>query len=136
MPEINITRLVADVDPFAFSHSIAEGGQGAGPDTWANATAEAVERPLVDSADRDSVRSYFAGFGAWDDDEIAAWSDAELDALVLQYASGDLREVQSLCPGDGLADVDWAQAEDLAHDGVISGNLFVSDGALYISLSD
>lgn len=136
MPEINITRLVSDVDPFAFSHSIAEGGQGAGPETWRAATAEAQERPLVDSADRDSVRRFFAGFGAWEAEEIAAWSDAELDALVLQYASGDLREVQSLCPGDGLADVDWAEAEELAQAGTISGNLFVSDGALYISLSE
>jgi len=136
MPEINITRLITDASPFDFSHSIAEGGKNAGPETWAAAKAEAQERPLLAPEEREAVRGFFAGFGAWEAEEIAAWSDDELDALVLQYASGDLREVQDLCPGDGLADVDWAEAEELAHAGTIGGNLFVSADQLYISLSE
>ena len=135
MPEINVTRLITDADPFAFSHSIAEGGKNAGPDTWANAKAEATERPL-EIDDREGVKEFFAGFGAWERDEIAAWTDAELDALVLQYASADLREVQSLCPGDGLGDIDWAEAEELAQAGTINGALFASDDQLFIALYD
>jgi hypothetical protein len=95
----------------------------------------ATDRPL-EIDDRDSVKEYFACFGAWDREEIAAWSAADLDALVLQYASGDLREVQSLCPGEGLADVDWTAAEELAQEGTIGGHLYVSDGNLFIELSD
>lgn len=106
MPEINVTRLITDADPFAFSHSVAEGGKNAGPETWAAANAEAAERPLLEAGDRDAVREFFQGFGAWEAEEIAAWSDAELDALVLQYASGDVRELQNLCPNDGLGDID------------------------------
>lgn len=136
MPEINITRLIVDADPFAFSHSIAEGGKNAGPDTWAAANAEASSRPLPAPEDRQSVRNFFAGFGAWEADEIAAWSDAELDALVLQYASGDLREVQTLCPGDGLGDIDWQEAEVLSEAGTIGGRLFASGANLYIYLGD
>lgn len=136
MPDINITRLINDADPFAFSHSIAEGGKNAGPETWAAANAEAEERPLLDVGDRDAVRDFFAGFGAWGPEEIAAWSSAELDALVLQYASGDLREVQDLCPGDGLGGIDWAEAEELAQAGTISGRLYASGDELFIMLED
>lgn len=136
MPEINITRLIVDADPFAFSHSIAEGGKNAGPETWAAANAEASTRPLLAPEERDAVRDFFANFGAWEAEEIAAWSDSELDALVLQYASGDLREVQSLCPGDGLGGIDWEDAEELSQAGTIGGNLFASGADLYIYLGD
>jgi hypothetical protein len=135
MTSINVTRLVSDADPFDFSASVAERGKNAGPETWSNAKVEATDRPL-EIDDRDSVKEYFACFGAWDREEIAAWSAADLDALVLQYASGDLREVQSLCPGEGLADVDWTAAEELAQEGTIGGHLYVSDGNLFIELSD
>lgn len=136
MVEVIITRLIVDADPFAFSHSIAEGGKNAGPDTWAAANAEASSRPLLAPDERQSVRDFFAGFGAWEPEEIAAWSDSELDALVLQYASGDLREVQSLCPGDGLGDIDWSEADALAEAGTIGGRLFAFGADLYIYLGD
>lgn len=135
MPQINITRLIEDADPFDFSHSAAEGGKNAGAETWAAANAEAEARPL-EIEDREGVRDFFRGFGAWSDDEIAAWSDAELDALVLQYASGDLRELQALCPGDGFAGIDWKEAKELSSAGTIGGNIFEADGALYIYLGD
>ncbi|RWP84717.1 MAG: hypothetical protein EOR11_19855 [Mesorhizobium sp.] len=132
MPYIDVTRLVNDVDPFELSRSIAEAGKDAGSTSWRNATTEATERPLLAEGDREDVREYFKGFGAWDDEEIAAWSDSELDALVLQYAAGGLREVQSLCPGDGLADVDWQEAEALAERGTVGGNLYPQGDSLMI----
>jgi hypothetical protein len=135
MTSIDVTRLISDIDPIEFSASIAERGKNAGPETWANAKAEATERPLsID--DREGVKEYFAGFGAWEREEIAAWSDSELDALVLQYASGDLREVQSLCPGNGLGDINWRKAEKLAHAGTISGNLYANGNQLFIELCE
>lgn len=132
---VDVTRLLIDADPFDFSASIAERGKNAGPETWANAKAEATERPLTID-DREGVKEFFAGFGAWEREEIAAWTDAELDALVLQYASGDLREVQALCPGDGLGGIDWAEAEDLAQAGTIGGHLYASGEQLFISLEN
>jgi hypothetical protein len=132
---VDVTRLVSDVDPFELSRSVAEAGKDAGPTSWRNATTEAGERPL-DMADRDEARDFFRGFGAWDDDEIAAWSDSEVDALVLQYAAGDLREVQSLCPGDGLGDVDWQEAEALAERGTIGGRLYPEGDRLMIYIGD
>lgn len=116
MTDINVTRLIRTEDPMGFSASIAEVGPNAGPDTWANAKAAATNSPLA-IVDRDSVKEYFAGFGAWSREEIAAWSAAELDALVLQYAAGDLRELQGVCPGTGLGDIAWGHAEELAEAG-------------------
>ena len=139
MRDINVTRLVTDIEPSELSGSIAERGANAGPETWANAKAAATKQPL-EISDRDGVREYFADFGAWSREEIAAWSDTELDALVLQYAAGDLRELQSLAPGDGLGGIDWALAAELAHEGTCAGNLYVSGPTdaeeLFISLSD
>jgi hypothetical protein len=60
-----------------------------------------------------------------------------MNTLILQVAAGDLRELQSLCPGDGLGDVDWKEAEYLAEKGTIAGRLFVDDkGRLCIDLDD
>src|SRR5262249_40014702 len=35
---------------------------------------------------------YFRDFGAWSPDEIAAWSDTDLNALLLQDIAGNVRE--------------------------------------------
>lgn len=132
MPYINVNRLVTELDPSELSGSIAERGANAGPETWAN-SIEAASTPLAID-DRNSVREYFAGFGAWTEEEIAAWTDTELDALVLQYAAGDLRELQSCFPGDGVGDIDWDAAEDDMREGRVSGNLFVHNDELWIGL--
>lgn len=134
--EIDVTRLIDDLDPAELSASVAERGKNAGPETWANAVAAATDSAVLAPDERDNARDFFRGFGAWDDEEIAAWSDAELDALVLQYAAGDLREVQSLCPGDGLGGIDWEEAEELAHAGTIGGSLFPHGDQLLIYLGD
>jgi len=135
MQYVDVTRLVSDVDPFELSRSIAEAGKDAGPTSWRNATAEASERPL-DIKDREAAREFFAGFGAWEREEIAAWSDTELDALILQFAAGDLREIQSLCPGDGLGDIDWQEAERLAECGTIGGRLYPQGDSLMVYIGD
>ena len=136
MPYIDVSRIIADVDPFDLSASVAERGCNAGPETWTNAKAEVESRPLITNPDeRESVRDYFGEFGAWDDVERAAWSAADIDALTLQYAAGDLRELQSLYPGDGLAGVDWEAAEEGMREGRVSGTLFPGDdGRLYVCM--
>lgn len=137
--EVNISQLINDPDlgPIDISASVAERGANVGRETWQAANAMAASHPLAEVAeDRAYVRAFFCGFGAWEPEEILAWTDAELDALVLQYAAGDLRELQSLAPGDGLGDIDWGEAEVLSEEGTVSGNIFVSDGKLFIYLGD
>lgn len=132
--QVNVTRLINDVDPFDLSASVAERGQNAGRETWQNAKTEAETTPL--ELDRDEAKEFFKGFGAWEEEEIDGWTDSDVDALVLQFAASDLRELQSLCPGDGLGDIDWKEAEKLADAGTVSGRLYANDDALEIYIGD
>lgn len=133
--EINVNRLIAELDPSDLSASQAERGRNAGAETWRNSVDAAKAKRVLKANQRDAARKYFAEFGAWSAEEIARWSIAELDALVLQYAAGDLREAQGVAPGEGLGDIDWTEAESLAEAGTLAGNLFVHHGQLWISLS-
>lgn len=133
MNEVDVTRLIEDYRPRDLSASQAELGPDAGKITWTNAL-KAAEPPLI--MDNEDAAEWLVGFGAWDRDEIAAWSKQELDALILQFAAGDLREVQALCPGDGLGDVDWNEAEKLSQEGTISGRLFVHEDKLFLQIGD
>ena len=96
--EINITHLL-ETDLFPFSHSRAEGGENAGPNTW-NAALNGP-RPLLNTPEEfEAFREHVGEFGAWSEEEIAAWDDNECQALFLQLISGDVRE----CPAslDGI----------------------------------
>lgn len=136
MLEINVTCLLDDVDPSEISGSRAERGDNAGQETWQNAIDATAEAPLLKPQERDYARAFFGTFGAWDDDEIEAWTDNELDALVLQYAAGDLRELQSCAPGDGIGNIDWTEAEKLASEGTVSGSVYPVGADLYVMLSN
>ena len=93
--EIDITNFFNNAEPFDFSASVAERGENAGRDTWNNAKREGAASPLLTTPEQlDALRSYVKGFGAWDDDEIAAWDDAECNALFIQLISGDMREIE------------------------------------------
>lgn len=133
MLEVNVNRLVTTLDASDISASVAEKGPSAGPETWRNAKAGALR--LLKPEQRDAARAWAKEFGAWSADEIARWTATEVDALVLQYAAGDLRELQALAPGDGVGDIDWAVADALSEAGTCGGNLFVNGKELWISLS-
>lgn len=93
--ELNITAFVREQDMFDFSHSAAEGGQGAFRDTWRAAIAASPTYMFVTDATRDDIRDWAAALGAWEREEIDAWSDVELNALVLQFAAGDVRAMEA-----------------------------------------
>lgn len=136
MLEVDVSCLVdGSVAASDLSGSVAERGSNAGPETWRN-SLDATRRRKLPGFNDAEARKFFAGFGAWSDDEIAAWSVHEVRALVLQYAAGDLRELQSLAPGDGLGGIDWQVADALADRGQVGGRLFdAKDGKrLFIQL--
>lgn len=90
--EINITRFYNEAAPMDYSASVAEIGQDAGPSTWRAACEDAPDYNMLDTDEkRDAFRTFVKGFGAWTDEEIAAWSDIELNALFIQLVSGDMR---------------------------------------------
>jgi hypothetical protein len=79
-----------------FSDSIANSGlQNIGQVTWRNAVENATDTPLVKPEQQDELRDWIREFGAWDDEEIAAMTDEETNALLLQFIAGDYQELQS-----------------------------------------
>jgi hypothetical protein len=136
MAEINVTRLVTENDLFEFSASRMERGNNAGAETWANAKAEAADNPILSDEVLPDFRDYVRGFGAWDREEIEAWSSIECNALFVQMVSGDMREAEALCPGDGPGGVDWNEYERLSHEGRVSGRVYASGDAVFYYVGD
>lgn len=127
MCEIDVTPIL-DEDCTLLSASVAELGPDAGKITWNNCLVLATRLPLVNDSNRDEIRDHFAAYGAWDDEEIAAWSDIELSAMVWQEAAHDTREFQEYCGGD------FAQYEAACERGVISGRLSIGENTASIYL--
>lgn len=95
--EIDITSLL-ETDMFPFSHSQAEGGQNAGPETWQaalNGPRPLLSTPEEFAAFRDHVRD----FGAWEHEEIDGWDENECQALFLQLIAGDVRQCPAILEG-------------------------------------
>jgi hypothetical protein len=124
--ELDITDFVTNAEPYEFSASVAERGPNAGPQTWANAVTEGASKPLLTTPDQiEEFRDYMGDFGAWDDAERAAWSDAECNALLIQLISGDMRE--SGMDSCDIEDFDWDQYQKDSEDGRISGRIYRAD---------
>jgi hypothetical protein len=129
--ELNITRFFQDAAPMDYSASVAEIGQDAARSTWNAAIEDSDDYLMLDSEEkREEFRQYVKGFGAWEENEIRAWSDKELNALLIQMISGDIREASLDCE-----DPDWEQYEKDAESGRVSGNLFKSGNDVYYSIN-
>jgi len=127
--EINITHL-ADTGVFKFSHSRAKGGENAGTNTW-NA---ALAGPLVNTSPTpeywQAVRDWIAEFGAWSPGAIKRMNRTELNALLLQFIAGDIREAGA----NSLEEIDWEVYEAGDNN---RGSLYRADnGAFYYSVSN
>lgn len=129
--ELDITDFYNYADAAEYAASRAELGDDAARITWRNAKDAHAEHNLLDTEEKkDAARDFLRGFGAWDEDEIAAWDDAELNALVIQFIAGDIRE------RDSLAD-SWEAYEALASDGQASGRLYeCRDGRVYYYIGE
>jgi len=129
--EIDITALL-ETDQFALSHSIAEGGQNAGPKTWKASLEAASETPILDTPEKlQAMRDFARSSGGWNDEETAAWTDQDVNALFLQWVAGDCRE----CPAklEGITFEERATVE-ARWDGLRDegGALVSSDGNRFI----
>ena len=133
MSDLNVTRFMEEACPMDYSASRAEIGDNAGPDTWRAACEDSDEYPLLTNEDdREAFRKFVRESGDWNDEEIAAWSDTELNALCIQWVSGDVREFQELAHGD------WHEWEDLCEQGTCPSRLYGGplsvDGQTYFML--
>jgi len=129
--EINITEFFNNEAPSDYSASVAELGRDAGKLTWAAAQEAATDdyHLLQTEVDFVEFRAWVAGFGAWDRDEIAAWSPVDCNALLIQFIAGFMREAGM--PADDFDWEDYDQNEDIAHD------IFrADDGQIYFYMGD
>lgn len=102
---INVTHLVnGSEDMFNFSASAFELGENAGEITWTNAVSYSEEAPLVTEDQLDDVAEWLKDFGAWPEDEIDDMVPTELNALLLQFVAGDIREMQDFDSEDEYLD--------------------------------
>ena len=102
--EIEITQLL-ETAVFEFSHSRHEGGENAGRNTW-NAALQGPQL-LKTPEEIQEARDYFRSTGGWNAEECAAFSESEVQALLLQFISGDIREAGA----DSLDEMDWEEYE-------------------------
>ena len=131
--ELNITAFFNACAPMDFSASVAEIGQSAGADTWRAACEESTDHMLLDTDEkREAFRAFVRDAGAWSDDEIAAWSDVELNALCIQWVSGDMREPVGFDLGPQTTDAEWQEYERQCEAGQCSGRIYRGDdGRVY-----
>lgn len=131
--ELNITQFFNAAAPMDYSASQVEIGANAGPDTWRAACDDAEEYPLIDTEEkREAFREFVRESGGWSTEEIATWADAELNALCIQWISGDMREPVGFELGADTTAEQWADYEAQASDGQCSGRIYrADDGAVY-----
>lgn len=124
--ELDITEWVEKFgdEPEQFSDSIANSGlQSIGKINWQNAIKAASEVMLVTDENRDELIEHFAGYGAWTRDELNANTDAELNALLIQFIAGDYKERRDAEERDELAKYEENQGGRL-----FKGDIEGSDG--------
>lgn len=136
--ELNITEFFRSVSPCELSGSRAELGDNAGSITW-NASIESAstEPPaILDTEEkRQAFREFVGDSGGWNDEEIAAWSDTELEALCRQWIAGDMREPVGFELGADSTPEQWADYRAQCEAGNCAGRLFTgTDGNVYFDI--
>lgn len=141
--EIDITDLIASENfvPFDMSNNRMTLGDAAGALTWAASKecAVATQPPLLATEElKQQFRDFVRSSGGWTVDEIAAWDDTELNALLLQWIAGDIREAFD---DADFADWDWAQYEEGAKAGRLASRIYRADvgpsaGRIFFSIAE
>ena len=100
--ELNVTQIVTahlDGNPPAHlcSGSMAELGNDAGRVTWENSGDLADRLPgfLETETELQEVRDHIKEYGAWDGEEIAAFTPRDLRAFIVQEVMAEIRHLES-----------------------------------------
>jgi hypothetical protein len=131
--EFDITEFFNTCAPMDYSASRAEIGDNAGADTWCAACEDSPDHVILDTDEkREAFRSFVRSAGAWSDEEIAAWSDVELNALCIQWIAGDMREPVGFELGPDTTNEQWAEFARQSEVGQVSGRIFKgTDNRIY-----
>jgi hypothetical protein len=129
--ELNVTHMIDSVnDSPPLVGSIAQYGPNAARMTWDNSKAFGRAHPLLKTdAERDAARAHFRSYGAWDDAEIAAWSEEELQGIACQEVAHQISELE-------MFDTEEEYLE-ASESGAVSGRLYKGDdGEWYCYFGD
>jgi len=107
-----------------YSASMAELGSKAGQITWDNALGYKM---ILKPAELESARRYIESTGGWDKYEIEEMSNNEINALIIQFVTGDIREFSD----EPLDSWNWDEYEQQSRLGIIAGNIFKGDNGDY-----
>jgi len=132
--EIDVSKFFQSAAPRDYSASVAEIGRDAGPVTWQHACEDSAEYLMLDTDEkREAFRGFVESSGGWTREEIDAWADSELNALLIQWIAGDCRECFPDCRElSELTAEDWEAAYEDMQQGHIPSNLFrAEDGTIY-----
>ena len=132
--EIDVSPLLASpgFDPWDCSNSVANLGQDAGKLTW-QASQRAASALILTEGQKEAFRDWVRSSGGWDEEEVDAWSEAELTALCVQWIAGDIREGFGDDLPDDPAEWDWADYNERAERGSVPSNLYFFGGKLFWS---
>lgn len=131
--ELNISAFFKTAAPMDYSASQMEIGRDAGPSTWRAAVEDSEDHMILDDDEkREAFRDFVRSAGAWSEEEIDAWSDKELNALCIQWVSGDMREPCGFELGPDTTPEEWADYESQSQAGQVAGRIFKgTDGEIY-----
>jgi hypothetical protein len=141
MLELKITKYFEENDPYYMSGSVANLGSNAGSITWNNSLSASDGALLTSDEDCQETRDWIRSFGAWSDDEINSWTKTELEALILQDAASRINEIVEIyemdyeCEDLSLVEIVEVVSTDEDYRDSLSGNVFVNDDELYITIS-
>lgn len=100
--EIKVNAIVEETlnEPYSFSASRMELGDGAGQEIWDNALS--FDSFTLTPEEDETWKDHLPKYGAWDKKEIEEMGEAGRNALFIQFVSGDFRTLQGLCEEEGF----------------------------------
>ena len=124
--EIDVTPLFASpgFDPWNCSNSVANLGPNAWELTW-RASQRHASALVLTEGQKEAFRDFVRSSSDWTREEIAAWSDAELTTLCVQWIAGDIREGFGDDLPDDPAEWGWADYNERAERGSVSSTLYL-----------
>jgi hypothetical protein len=113
-----------------YSDSIANSRlENIGQITWNRAKQAVI---LLDTPEKiNAFKEWVKPFGGWAQDELDKMTAQELNALLVQFISGDIQEIGASCLDD--IDVQVMEAEQQA--GQVASYLYYQDGSWFYDLT-
>lgn len=125
--ELDITDFFYNALPIRYQDSVANSGlQNIGEISWNRAKRDSRKYPFATEANREALTDWLEGFGAWEREEMEAWTLLHFNALMIQFVAGWVQEKE---------DITWEEYQKKSCEGQISGCLYEdTEGNVFASI--